>query len=125
MSMLEFNSNWSAFRYEGERHLQDSAVIVLNGHTYHLVVDINRTIYNPCKRCALESLCIHEQPAGIIERLCRECTPEEAGYWVEDRYPLQYTLEKICYNQSPCSHGLEYACRTFDKPMFVGFRDRT
>lgn len=124
MPKLEFNSNWSALRYEGERHLHDSAVIVLNGHTYHMVVDINRKIYNPCKRCALEPLCIHEQPAGIIERLCRECTPKEAGYWVEDRYPMQYTLQRICENQLPIYENVAFPCKEFDKPLFTHFDDK-
>ena len=121
MSKLEFVSNASSLLYGGERHLLDSAVIVLNGHTYHLVVDITKTIYNPCKRCALEPLCTHEGKESIIERLCKECTPNGAGYWVEDRYPIQYTLEKICENQNYPGYDLEYHCYSFDRPMFVKF----
>ena len=121
MIKLEFKSNASSLLYGGERHLLDTPVIVLNGHTYHLVVDINRSIFNPCKRCALEPLCIHEQPAGIIERMCRDCTPEGVGYFVEDRYPIQYTLEKICENQNYPGNDLEYHCYSFDRPMFEEF----
>lgn len=124
MNKLEFVSNGSAIIRGSERHLLDTPVIVLNGHTYHLVVDINRSIYNPCKRCALEPLCIHEQPAGIIERACRECTPEGVGYWVEDRYPVQYTLEKICENQNYPGYDLQYSCRAFDRPIFTHFDDK-
>lgn len=121
MIKLEFESNGSALRYGGERHLYDTPIIVLNGHTYHLVVDINRSIFNPCKRCALEPLCIHEQPAGIIERMCRDCTPEGVGYFVEDRYPTQYTLEEICKKQNYEGYDNQFACRTFDKPYFEEF----
>lgn len=121
MNKLEFESNASALRYGGERHLIDSAVIVLNGHTYHLVVDINNTIYYPCKRCALEPLCTHGGKENIVERLCKECTPNGAGYWVEDRYPMQYTLERICENQLSLNESVAYPCREFDKPFFTHF----
>ena len=121
MSKLEFDSNSSAFTYDGERHLYDSAVIVLNGHTYHLVVDVTTKVFIPCNRCALKPLCIHDGPAGLIERLCRECTPKKAGYWVEDRYPVQYTLEEICKKQNYEGYHSQYSCRTYDKPFYDKF----
>lgn len=125
MDKLEFDINWTGIRFGSERHLYDSPVIVLNGHTFHLVVDYKRSIYNPCKRCALEPLCIHEQPAGIIERCCRECTPDGVGYWVADRYPVQYTLEDICKKQNYEDYYSQYACKTFDKPFFEQFEKET
>ena len=125
MSQLEFDSNSSAFTYDGERHLLDSAVIVLNGHTYHLVVDVKTKVFNPCNRCALNSLCVKEGDACILMRLCKECTPKGAGYWVEDRYPIQNTLEKICYSQNTRERDFMYACRGFDKPMFDCFENET
>lgn len=124
MNNLEFESNASALRLSGERHLLDSAVIVLNGHTYHLIVDIDPKANSVCKRCALMNLCQQDGGKDMMQRLCKECTPQGAGYWVEDRYPVQYTLEKICENQNYPGYNLPYPCRAFDRPMFTHFDDK-
>lgn len=121
MSKLEFDINWTGIRYGSERHLLDSPVIVLNGHTFHLIVDSYPRVNNVCKRCALQNLCIREEKEGLLKRLCNECTPNGAGYWVEDRYPITYTLEKICENQNYPGYDLPYPCRAFDRPMFDHF----
>lgn len=124
MNNLEFESNGSALLRSGERHLIDSAVIVLNGHTYHLVVDITPIANEVCKRCALKNLCVKGSSEDILQRLCKECTPQGAGYWVENRYPMQYTLERICENQLPLYKSVSYPCRDFDRPIFISFDDK-
>lgn len=124
MSQLEFESNVTALRYGGERHLADSAVIVLNGHTYHLMVNIDPLFNEVCYRCDLYFLCPRDSGLNLLERLCKECTPKGVGFWVEDRYPIQTTLEEVCNSQSLYNYNGQLACRKWDKPMFTDFDDK-
>lgn len=121
MSKLELDINWTGIRYGSERHIPDSPVLVLNGHAYHLIVDCYRDVNDVCKRCALEHICFEDVNTSLLRKLCTNCTPEGAGYWVEDRYPVDLTIADICLYQNPTEIDIEHACRVFDRPMFDHF----